>query len=110
MGKHIPDIPPENLPALRIRGLVSVALDGAAQGFSKTSFAITMLRLTEGRLRIAIWVLLISMNVFLAIGCVLFFVHCTPLEKVWVSEYPGTCWSFSIAVNFGIFSSGKFSG
>jgi hypothetical protein len=107
LGKHLTEIPSENYAALRIRGLTSVALDAAAQGFSKTSFAIMMLRITEGKLRIFIWFILVSMNVFIGLGCLLFFVHCSPLEKVWVSEDPGTCFDFSIAVNFGIFSSGE---
>jgi len=39
-------------------------------------------------------------------GCSALFnwIHCTPVQKTWDFFVPGTCWDYSIVVNYNIFS------
>ena len=78
--------------------------------WSKTSFALTLLRLTDGRMKLVVWFIIISMNVAMGISALLPFVTCTPVERSWnptITE--GSCWDYQIVINYDIFSAGKCS-
>ena len=113
-GKHLPELLSSGitLPTLDIMtsvGTAALVLDGVAQTWSKTSFAILLLRVSEGKSRYIIWALIISINIFVGVGCLLFFVRCNPIEKAWTLEMTtGTCWDYEIAVHYGMFSSGMY--
>jgi hypothetical protein len=107
LGKHLISIPLENFKPLNLRGLISVALDGAAQSWAKTSFAFTLLRISDGRLMTGIlWFIIVSMNVFTGLGCLFFWINCTPVQKVWNPELDGSCWDYNIVLQYAKFSSG----
>lgn len=65
----------------------------AATGISKTSFGVTMLRLTSGKTRKFIWAILISINFFLGLSGLFIWIECIPLEKTWDPSVPGACWN-----------------
>jgi hypothetical protein len=109
-GFHIWDFPPELYPSfpelfriINITGTFSVT----AAIWSKTSFALTLLRLTEGWARKLIWFIIISMNIAMGLSALLIWVQCTPIQKGWDIMVPGTCWPMSTLAYYDIFSAGK---
>jgi hypothetical protein len=106
-GKHVFVISPPNLRMLLLLGTASgtPAIMGAA--WSKTSFAITMLRVTEGKVKVLIWFIIVTVNLALGGSALIAWIQCTPINKGWDSDVQGTCWDPQVNVNFGIFSGGE---
>jgi len=77
--------------------------------WSKTSFAITLLRLTEGKTKFFIWFVIVSMNVSLGLLALFTWVQCTPVAKSWNKRLDGTCWDISAVNGYNIFT-GVYSG
>ena len=75
--------------------------------WSKTSFALTLLRLTDGRFKLIIWVIIITMNIAMGLSALFIWVQCQPVQKSWNFLVPGTCWPPYVLVNYDIFSAGK---
>ncbi|KAL8403965.1 hypothetical protein RB594_009010 [Gaeumannomyces avenae] len=78
--------------------------------WSKSSFAVTLLRVAEFRwLQVTIWVIIVTINITMTLTAILAFFQCNPTEKVWGGDQlPGTCWREGYA-NFSIFT-GVYSG
>ena len=81
-----------------------------AATWSKTSFALTLLRLTDGRIKIKwlLWFIIVSMNIFMGLSALFNWIHCTPVEKVWLPLTPGSCWRVDIVPKYNVFSAGMF--
>jgi len=75
--------------------------------WSKTSFALTLLRLTEGRMKWVIWFIIISMNIAMGLSALFVWVQCTPLPRIWDPTVPGKCWDPHVLPNYNIFSACK---
>ncbi|KAK1830902.1 hypothetical protein QBC39DRAFT_100990 [Podospora conica] len=107
-GKHSNMIDPRNINDLYLIGKISVTLTVCSQAWSKTSFAITLLMISDGfhgRTRIFLWFAVVSMNVLFGTAAMLFWVGCSPVEKAWKLFIPGRCWSQYVPVLFMIFTS-----
>lgn len=107
-GKHVWDIPRGNLNELYFIGQISVTFAITAQSWSKTSFAISMLLISDGihgKTRYFVWFAIVSMNLLFGLAGMFFWVGCTPLEKAWHPYMRGTCWSPNIIITYGIFVS-----
>lgn len=72
--------------------------------WSKTSFGITLLHLTEGWVKIVTWVIIVSMNIAMGLSALFPWVNCTPVQKAWDSSLPGTCWEPEVLVHYNLFS------
>lgn len=110
-GKHSHMIDPRNLNDMYLIGKISVTFTVCSQAWSKTSFAITLLMISDGfhgRTRIFLWFAVVSMNIFFGTSALLFWVGCSPIEKSWNPFISGTCWSQYVPVLFMIFTSGEF--
>jgi len=100
----------DELNNLSLIGQISVTLAICGQAWSKTSFAITLLMISDGiggKTRIFIWFAAVSMNLLFGIGALMFWIDCTPLEKSWHPLVSGDCWSVNVLVTYGVFTSGK---
>ncbi|KAK3984650.1 hypothetical protein QBC44DRAFT_387682 [Cladorrhinum sp. PSN332] len=107
-GKHVWQIPFKNLNDMFLIGQITVTLAICSQAWSKTSFAISLLMISDGihgKTRIFIWFAIVSMNLLFGVSAMLFWVGCTPLEKAWHPFMRGTCWSVNVVVTYGIFTS-----
>jgi hypothetical protein len=82
--------------------LVSVTFSIIAASWSKISFAVTLLRITDGWIKWFLWVAIALINILFGLGATFFWVSCTPLEKAWTPIVSGTCWDPWIHVNMGI--------
>lgn len=75
-----------------------------AAAWSKTGFAITLLRLTKGWWRRFVWFVIISVNVILGLSAMFSYIQCWPVTKLWVSKTPGTCWPGYVMVYYNSFA------
>jgi hypothetical protein len=104
-GRHSWDITDwvSLLYVANITGVCSII----AAAWSKTSFAITLLRLSQGWMRWLVWFIIASVNIFLGLSCIFTYVQCTPVRRLWDNSIPGTCWPQNVVVRYNTFSSGK---
>ncbi|KAK3335102.1 hypothetical protein B0T19DRAFT_6 [Cercophora scortea] len=103
-GLHIWDFNLANMPKLVIYLNVAGTFSITAAAWSKTSFAITLLRLTHGWHKWVVWFIIVSVNVTMGLSALFPWVSCTPVQKSWDSTVPGTCWDPSIVVHYNTFS------
>lgn len=106
-GKHVWQIPLGGNDIYLI-GQINMTLAICSQAWSKTSFAITLLLISDGihgKTRIFIWFAVVSMNLLFGMAAMFFWVGCTPLEKAWHPFMKGTCWSPNVIITYGIFVS-----
>lgn len=91
-------------------GQITITLTICSAAWSKTSFAITLLMISDGirgKTRMFIWFAAVSMNLLLGIAAMLFWIGCTPLEKAWHPFMPGTCWDPNVIITYNILTSGE---
>ena len=105
-GGHIWDFPVENFPKLLLYINIAGTFSPTAVIWSKTSFAVTLLRVTEGKMKAFVWFLIVSGNIIMGLTPVFLWVQCKPVEKSWNPFVPGTCWAPEVLVKFNIFSGG----
>lgn len=111
-GKHNWDFPQKNLQEYMLVTLVEATILACSIVWSKTGFAITLLRITEGWVRIAVWVIIATINIISIVGVLVSWVRCTPLVKAWDLSVPrdqGSCWPFKPLLNVYSFAA-VFSG
>ncbi|KAI1761235.1 hypothetical protein GGR53DRAFT_522519 [Hypoxylon sp. FL1150] len=103
-GKHTADVIAEHGP----KSIVPITLRETIVGFlmmlatvwSKTSFAVMLLRVTPGRTKIVLWTIIVTMNVFMTVSALSIFLQCSPISKSWNEHLPGTCWpTFNLVAN-----------
>lgn len=103
-GGHIWDFPFQNINQLLIYINVAGSFSPTAAIWSKTSFAVTLLRFTEGRTKAFIWFLIIFGNISIGLTGLFLWVQCTPVQKSWDVTVPGTCWAPEVLMKYNIFS------
>ena len=108
-GKHGYDMDLGNINTVAAVGLTSMTFAIVAQAWSKTSWALTLLRVSESKwMTYFIWFAIVSMNVLFGIGALLFWVQCKPLEAAWHPLVKGECGDPHLNVHYGIFVSSMF--
>ncbi|KAL8366439.1 hypothetical protein RB595_004969 [Gaeumannomyces hyphopodioides] len=80
-----------NIATISVAGLASVTVGIVGQAWSKTSFAMTLLRMAHGWMIAFIWFAIVSMNVLFGVSATLFWVGCSPVEKRWNPFVSGDC-------------------
>jgi len=113
-GLHSWDWPtarnPAELDDFVMFAAVRATITITAIAWTKTAFAITLLRLTEGWVKRLLWFIVGTVNVSLAMSAMLFWIQCTePLAKSWTpSIREGKCWlDFKTIEQYNIFSGCK---
>lgn len=97
----------QGLNTITLTGQLAITFGICAQAWSKTSWAITLLRISSGRLRGFMWFALVSMNLFFAGPAFGYWLQCQPIAKAWKPLLPGTCWQPEIGIILGIVASCK---
>ncbi|KAF5634279.1 phenylacetyl ligase [Fusarium sp. NRRL 52700] len=108
-GKDQSQVDPAVVPTIALTGTIFGIFGVLSASWSKTSFALTLIRLVDGWTSWFLWFLIISTNIIMDLVIVFSFVKCTPAKKVWHSSLPGTCWNPMVATYYNIFA-GAFSG
>ncbi len=78
-----------------------------AAAWSKTSFGITLLRISKGWVKWFIWFIIISVNIVLGVSAIIMWTRCWPVQKLWFSEVEGTCWTTVTMEHYQTFTSSK---
>ncbi|KAI1073234.1 hypothetical protein LB507_010845 [Fusarium sp. FIESC RH6] len=108
-GRDITEVDPANVPTIALTGTIFGLFAVLSAAWSKTSFALTLIRLVDGWMNWFLWFLIVSMNIIMNLVIVFSFIKCTPAEKVWRSSVEGTCWNPLVATYYNIFA-GAYSG
>ena len=108
LGKHVYNVQPENMSSIGFMGNFTGTFSILAAVWSKTSFALTLLRLMSGRMRLVLWVIIVTINIFMGLNAVFLWARCTPPSKTWNPYAPGTCWEEHIYPAYGMFAAGEF--
>lgn len=109
LGKHVQAIPEENLPAIGLIGNFIGTLSILASVWSKTSFAITLLRLLSGRwTKDLLWLGVATIHVFLIINILFMWIRCSPAAKTWDAYMEGTCWDNQVYPQYAMFAAGMY--
>ena len=98
LGRHGRFLKQENLAPLLMYSYAAGFCSIIAAVWSKSSFAITLLSISEGWMRRVVWFILLSVNVVLGVNATIQWVQCWPPEKLWHQKIPGTCWISSDSV------------
>jgi hypothetical protein len=93
IGKHLADTDPTKLPTGVKYMYIGEMFAMLAMPTGKTSFCITLLRLTTKKWHQAlIWFIIVTINLFMWLLGFLTMLQCTPVHKLWDVEQPGHCW------------------
>jgi len=106
LGKHVQDVPLENMSELGLMGNLTGTFSILAAVWSKTSFALTLLRLMPGRMGLLIWTIIASINIFMGLNALFMWIRCSPSSKTWNPFAPGTCWEPHVYTSYGMFAAG----
>ncbi|KAK4243537.1 hypothetical protein C7999DRAFT_44681 [Corynascus novoguineensis] len=72
--------------------------------WSKTSFAVTVLRISTGWIRAFVWFIIITVNACLGVAIAITWAQYMPIEKVWHPYLEGTCWPKIVQIRYNIFT------
>ncbi|KAK3990830.1 hypothetical protein QBC44DRAFT_58099 [Cladorrhinum sp. PSN332] len=72
--------------------------------WSKTSFGLTILRISSGWTKFAVWFIIITVNIALGGAIAITWGQCTPINKTWQPFTPGQCWPKYVQVHYNIFT------
>ncbi|KAK3356469.1 hypothetical protein B0T25DRAFT_450779 [Lasiosphaeria hispida] len=93
----------KDLVTTRLVSLIAGFFLIIAAAWSKTSFAITLLRISDGWIRKFVWFVLLSTNVAMALSGVIQWAPCWPIQKQWHMELPGVCLQLRFINGYNIF-------
>ncbi|KAM7187635.1 96ca82bc-67f3-4b3a-ab36-ffe7d8f40fbe, partial [Rhypophila sp. PSN 637] len=93
-GKHSYDLDPANLPKMPFIAVFAGFFSVLAAAWSKTSFALTLLRLAKSQenttrgvtgnwMKWLIWAIIISVNAVLGVAMLTMWIKCWPIQKIW---------------------------
>jgi hypothetical protein len=105
-GKHGDHTKLEDVPTMATFGMLGGIVVVVAVVWSKTSFGITLLRISDGWVKKFVWFIIISMNILMGITPILHVANCRPVAKTFNPFLPGTCGDLKPAIIYDIFASG----
>ena len=106
-GQHLWDVNPQDFIPLNLVAIIAGFFSILAAMWSKTSFALTLLRISQPWMKKAIWVIIITLNAVMGASALIQWIHCMPVKKSWDSQVEGTCWPNRIVVTYYQFTTCK---
>ncbi|KAI3324147.1 hypothetical protein HD806DRAFT_543548 [Xylariaceae sp. AK1471] len=103
-GKEPYDILPNEWPPILLALLISGLFSLTAAALSKTSFALTLLRISNGWVKAAVWFAIFTINVAMGLSALFNWVQCTPVSKSFNFFLPGSCWPRSTLIAYNAFA------
>jgi len=107
-GKISVDVDSANIATIGLLSNVTSTFSILAAVLSKTSFAVTLLRITTGYVKVSVWFIIGVMNIAMGLNAIITWVKCNPVHKSWDQSVPGTCWDANAVMVYSIFAAGKF--
>lgn len=93
LGKHSWDLKIDNLTRWIIIISARATFTITTSGWTKTSFAFTLLRLTTDWTKAFVWFIIISLNVTTIVAATVPWVQCNPVQAGWDFSVKGDCWA-----------------
>ncbi|KAL6233074.1 hypothetical protein BDW75DRAFT_216170 [Aspergillus navahoensis] len=104
-GDHIWTISDENLKTINLNTILVAAFGIIATTTSKTSFALTLHRITtDAWLKYFLIFVIVSINISMNLVWIFGLAKCSPLKRVWDKSVPGTCWDPNKLLKFQLFA------
>ncbi|KAL2179181.1 uncharacterized protein P884DRAFT_276246 [Thermothelomyces heterothallicus CBS 202.75] len=100
LGRHYEDLSEEAIASMGMFSMAGGFGNILATCWTKTSFAITLLRISEGGMRRTIWFIIISVNLVLGSNGIIHWIQCWPVQKTWRSYLEGSCFTPDIVRNY----------
>ncbi|KAF2194095.1 hypothetical protein K469DRAFT_727512 [Zopfia rhizophila CBS 207.26] len=94
----------QNLTIIAPGTSVTASISCFVSTFSKISFGVTLLRLTEGLWKWFVWFCIITLFLVMLPSAMLACISCRPVEKAWNPSVLGICWDAVMVVNYGSFN------
>lgn len=108
LGKHYSAMTEEQKSQVALFSISAGFASILATSWSKTSFAMSLLRISTGQVRTIFWVIIVSVNVVFGVNGLIQWIQCWPIAKEWNWYMAGTCWSSVVVQNYNTFSAGKW--
>jgi len=102
LGHHSWDLVINDLAKFIILLSSRATITLTALSWTKTAFAITLLRLVTGRTRAFVWFIIISLQVTMGFSAAVPWIQCNPIAKTWDPTLPGTCWAAKVGTKIWI--------
>ncbi|ENI00973.1 hypothetical protein COCC4DRAFT_65104 [Bipolaris maydis ATCC 48331] len=102
-GRHTFDLDLRNLDKLMYIGGAELTIYTIAIALSKISFGLTLLRLTDGWVRLYVYFAISTLAIFAVPATIIPWVQCKPLAKTFVDFIPGECINKHPSVVYGRF-------
>ncbi|KAH8890035.1 hypothetical protein GQ53DRAFT_651221 [Thozetella sp. PMI_491] len=96
---------PKNLSPMAFCNYASGFMLLLAAIWSKTSFGVTLLRISDGWVKRLVWFCIITMNLVMGASAMFQWIQCWPTEKLWKPQIDGTCWPSRILITYNTFAS-----
>lgn len=102
MGHHTYDVHILNLTKwiLILDSRASTLITALA--WTKTAFAMTLLRLTMGKIKAFVWFIIITLNIAMGFSAMMPWIQCRPLAKRWHPDLGGQCWPPGVGIKIFI--------
>ncbi|KAI0199758.1 hypothetical protein F4808DRAFT_431119 [Astrocystis sublimbata] len=98
------DVDLQNWPRILLVLIIAGAFSIMGAAVSKTSFALTLLRISAGGwVRFVVWFAMLTVNVVMGLSIVFNWVSCSPVEKAFNVFVPGTCWPKATLIGYNTF-------
>ncbi|KAL2268280.1 hypothetical protein VTJ83DRAFT_3126 [Remersonia thermophila] len=103
-GRPLSHFDPKNLSPFLLYSNLAGSFSILAASWSKTSFALTVLRISAGWVKALVWFIIVTLNACLGVAVAITWVQCTPVEKVWRPFLDGDCWPKAVQVRYNVFT------
>ncbi|PKS08085.1 hypothetical protein jhhlp_005360 [Lomentospora prolificans] len=105
IGMHFEDMVLENIPKVAEFSYAAGFTTILGTAWSKTSFGITLLRISTGWTKWFVWFLVISINLVLGASAIILFIQCWPIQKLFNEMLDGQCWPKNTVEHYQMFCS-----
>ncbi|KAI0186637.1 hypothetical protein EV127DRAFT_167226 [Xylaria flabelliformis] len=97
------EVSPMNWPRILLILYISGLFSLLAAAISKTSFALTLLRISNGWVKCVVWFAIVTVNAVVGLSIIFNWVQCTPVEKNFYIFIPGSCWPRETLIGYNTF-------
>ncbi|MBE3047806.1 hypothetical protein IMZ48_35910 [Candidatus Bathyarchaeota archaeon] len=108
LGKHSEQLDP---PTMKMNSRLAYAGGFCcilSLGLSKTSFCLTLMRISSGWTKGAVWFVLLSVDAVLIAHGAIQWLQCWPTAKMWDWDIPGKCMNPAVVTTYNTFSTRKW--
>jgi uncharacterized membrane protein YwzB len=107
LGRHSPLLTSATPVELTLLLSSRATLTITATAWTKTAFAVTLLRLTSGVTRASVWFIIVTINIAMGLSALVPWIQCTPLAKGWDRTLEGECWGPYVGIQIWIPTAGE---